>query len=427
METTDTETFALEELFFSTTDERGFIQSSNDVFVRVSKYSCDELVGQPHNVIRHPEMPRVVFQALWSNLNDGRGIAAYVVNQAKDGSPYWVFAMARPIPGGHLSVRLKPTTDLFPVVAGIYEELLAAEKAIEDTGGRRSEAMEVSADLLGRKLQALGFPSYDAFMQVAAVAEVSARRAALRGTEAARGDTGLAHFLDGQLGLVEEYLGLNSHLSERSSSLITLTREASLLGFNVTVAASRLGSDGAPLRALARLMQETGADLVDRASSLARCLDATRSTLEEVGFSVAIASLQNDMSAFLTTEVDQTGCAAEHNITLMNSCLRGDLDTVFATLRSIHENLAIADDLAQELVRDLRTLDAVTRNGQVEATRTTGAGFFVALFERAQDLVLSGLADARAIAATVREFGADEHNEEADTYLRQLDLEMVTQ
>ena len=73
-----TDPFALEELFFSTTDERGFICASNDVFVRVSRYERDELLGQPHNIVRNPVMPRIVFRELWDHLGAGEGIGALV-------------------------------------------------------------------------------------------------------------------------------------------------------------------------------------------------------------------------------------------------------------------------------------------------------------------------------------------------------------
>lgn len=404
------EPFGVGELFFSTTDDRGFIRSSNDVFVRVSRYEVGELEGQPHNVVRHPDMPRVVFRELWDHLKAGQGIGAYVLNRAKDGSPYWVFAVARPIGDGHLSVRLKPTTELFDVVADLYRDLRAAEAAVEADGGRRSDAMEASAALLGERLRAAGFPDYDTFMRVATVAEVMARRAALAAEadpdatpadDAAGTDHGLARFLDQQLGSVEAYLTLNRQLTARSASLVRLTSEASLLGFNVKVAASRLGADGGPLRALAGLMQESGIELVERARSLASCLDTTRSTLEQVGFSIAVASLQNDMSAALVGSEAHGDLRARENIALMSGCLRADLTTVFDSLAAIGTNLTAADDLARDLERSLRMLDAVIGNGQVEVTRTSGASFFVALFERAEALVTSGLDDARQITRAV--------------------------
>ena len=122
--------FDVAELFFSTTNRKGIIQSGNDVFARVSGYTEAELLGQPHNVIRHPDMPRAVFRLLWDYLEAERPIAAYVKNMAKDGRYYWVLATAVPVTGGYLSVRLKPTSDLLPAVEALYAELLAAERAV---------------------------------------------------------------------------------------------------------------------------------------------------------------------------------------------------------------------------------------------------------------------------------------------------------
>ena len=65
------------ELFFSTTDRKGVILSGNDVFVRVSGYSKEEMVGRPHNLVRHPDMPRIVFKQLWDEIGAGRPIASF--------------------------------------------------------------------------------------------------------------------------------------------------------------------------------------------------------------------------------------------------------------------------------------------------------------------------------------------------------------
>ena len=76
--------FAAEELFFSTTDPKGRIQRANSVFERISAYSWNELKNKPHNIIRHPDMPRVVFQLLWDHIQGGHPIVAYVKNLAHD-------------------------------------------------------------------------------------------------------------------------------------------------------------------------------------------------------------------------------------------------------------------------------------------------------------------------------------------------------
>src|SRR4051794_38069039 len=98
--------FAIDELFFSTTDAKGVIRSGNGVFARVSGFELEELVGQAHNVVRHPDMPRAVFRTFWDALGAGRGVAAYVKNIASDGAYYWVMAFAVPaLDGGFVSVR----------------------------------------------------------------------------------------------------------------------------------------------------------------------------------------------------------------------------------------------------------------------------------------------------------------------------------
>jgi len=89
-------TMAEDELIVSKTDTRGIMTYVNDVFLRVSAYPESEVLGQPHNMIRHPDMPRCVFKLLWDTIKSGQEIFAYVVNLAADGAHYWVFAHVTP-------------------------------------------------------------------------------------------------------------------------------------------------------------------------------------------------------------------------------------------------------------------------------------------------------------------------------------------
>lgn len=171
--------FELDELFFSTTDDKGLIKSGNDIFARVSKYPVDEIIGKPHSLVRHPDMPRCVFKLLWEKLHAGRPIAAYVKNLASDGSYYWVVALATPIPGGYLSVRLKPSSAYFQVVQAIYPELRALEKETGDRGEARREGMLLSEQRLNQVLQEEGFSDYDAFMRTFLREELKSRDALL--------------------------------------------------------------------------------------------------------------------------------------------------------------------------------------------------------------------------------------------------------
>ena len=163
--------FGMHEMFFSITDQKGIIKTGNDVFVRVSGYSKDEMVGRPHNLVRHPDMPRIVFKQLWDEIGAGRPIAAYVKNRSADGRFYWVMATVVPIPGGYLSIRIKPSSELFEVAKSIYPELRRVEAEIEGPNGiNRKEAMEASGARLGELLAGAGYDSYDTFMREAASA-----------------------------------------------------------------------------------------------------------------------------------------------------------------------------------------------------------------------------------------------------------------
>lgn len=74
----------------SKTDANGIISFGNDYFIEISGYSKDELIGQPHNIIRHPDMPKIAFKLMWERINSGRNFIALVKNLAKDGRYYWV-------------------------------------------------------------------------------------------------------------------------------------------------------------------------------------------------------------------------------------------------------------------------------------------------------------------------------------------------
>ena len=80
----------------SKTDTKGRITYANAVFRHIADYSEEELLGAPHSILRHPDMPRCVFKLLWDTISTGNEIFAYVINRAKNGDHYWVFAHVTP-------------------------------------------------------------------------------------------------------------------------------------------------------------------------------------------------------------------------------------------------------------------------------------------------------------------------------------------
>ncbi|WP_409189535.1 PAS domain-containing protein [Bradyrhizobium sp. RDM4] len=123
-----------EELIVSKTDLKGRITYANDVFIRMAKYSYAELMGAPHSIIRHPDMPRCVFKLLWDTLQSRQEVFAYVVNLAKDGSHYWVFAHVTPTFDergnviGYHSNRRKPDPAQIERIKPVYQTLCAEER-----------------------------------------------------------------------------------------------------------------------------------------------------------------------------------------------------------------------------------------------------------------------------------------------------------
>ncbi len=125
--------FGEEELIVSKTNLKGHIIYANDVFLRLSKYQPRELMGAPHSLIRHPDMPRCVFKLLWDTIEAKKEIFAYVLNMARDGDHYWVFAHVTPTLDPHQNIvsfhsnRRKPNPAQVEKVTSLYAALRAEE------------------------------------------------------------------------------------------------------------------------------------------------------------------------------------------------------------------------------------------------------------------------------------------------------------
>jgi len=119
----------------SETDEKGRITFCNDYFMEVSGYTQEELIGKPHNIVRHPDMPKVVFKLLWETISQGKNINAVVKNLAKDGRYYWIFtefetrkdADTGEIIGYHAD-RKSISKHVLEIIAELYAELLKIEQ-----------------------------------------------------------------------------------------------------------------------------------------------------------------------------------------------------------------------------------------------------------------------------------------------------------
>lgn len=123
-----------DDFLVSKTDLKGRVVYGNQIFIEFSGYREEELLGQQHNIVRHPDMPRGVFKFLWDTIQQKQECFAYVKNMSKDGAYYWVFANVTPSfdangqVEGYFSVRRKPKAQAVQVVADLYRQMLDAER-----------------------------------------------------------------------------------------------------------------------------------------------------------------------------------------------------------------------------------------------------------------------------------------------------------
>ncbi|MFO0569027.1 MAG: PAS domain-containing protein [Polyangiaceae bacterium] len=158
-------TFGENELIVSKTDLQGRVTYANDVFLRLAGYTEAEILGQPHSLIRHPDMPRAVFKLLWDTIASGKEIFAYVVNMSRNGDHYWVYAHVTPTFGpkgdiiGYHSNRRVPDRDALEKIKPIYELLLREERK----HGAKQDQVRASTALLVEYLKK-NEKTYDEFV-----------------------------------------------------------------------------------------------------------------------------------------------------------------------------------------------------------------------------------------------------------------------
>ncbi len=148
----------------STTDMKGRITSINHDFIEISGYTEEELIGQPHNIIRHPDMPPEAFEDMWNHLKADRPWVGIVKNRCKNGDFYWVKANVTPLREhgrvtGYMSVRTKPTRKEIEEAEALYQKVRAGKASLKPGLPKRIQ----------QKLGSLGISTYFTIAGVAAL------------------------------------------------------------------------------------------------------------------------------------------------------------------------------------------------------------------------------------------------------------------
>lgn len=159
-------TFGRDEIIVSKTDLKGRMTYVNRAFCKVAGYTEMELIGKPHNIIRHPDMPGGAFKLLWDRIQAGHEIFAYVKNLCQDGSYYWVLAHVTPtfdgqgnIVGYHSNRRV-PAPEAVAAVSALYQKTLEVERRFSNP----KKAAEAGLQFLVEQVEKSGLSCYDEFV-----------------------------------------------------------------------------------------------------------------------------------------------------------------------------------------------------------------------------------------------------------------------
>jgi PAS domain S-box-containing protein len=150
--------FDRNDLIVSKTNLKGHITYANDIFIDIAGYREEEVIGQPHNMIRHPDMPRCVFKLLWDTIQAGTELFAYVVNITKNGDHYWVLAHVTPnydasgtLTGYHSTRRVPNPQTIQNIIVPLYRDLRQIEESHTNRKDGISASFQKLLDILADK------------------------------------------------------------------------------------------------------------------------------------------------------------------------------------------------------------------------------------------------------------------------------------
>jgi len=141
-----------DDFIVSKTDLKGRITYVNKIFMDMAEFTEEELLGKPHSIIRHKNMPKAVFKLLWDMVQNREEIFAYVLNTTKNKNDYWVYANVTPSINengkliGYYSVRRRPNPKALKIIEPLYAQMLNAEKS-----GGTDAGTKILTDLLHEK------------------------------------------------------------------------------------------------------------------------------------------------------------------------------------------------------------------------------------------------------------------------------------
>ena len=406
--------FEPQDIFFSTTDLKGVLQNTNRTFDTLSRYSRERLIGSPHNIIRHLDMPAGFFRLIWDDLQSQRPVCGYITNRAVDGLDYRVFATIVPLRQGYLSVRIKPMDGVTRgKVEEAYRRVRAKERDLQARGASRHQLGEFGGRELTGEFQALGFSSLHDMTLATLPREVALLVAAgVRVPAVAPESLGaVARILNTVAAMEKDTNALVFELDEYLR-LITTMEAAHDSARAVEMRVGRIGQlvshdtgNGTQTKAQAlaeRISELTGAAGAELTGLPSR-LQVLHQSVTELRFSVALMRLLTLMvGRFAQSILDGTEVDAVHSLTDLCEALESGFRGLGPVLQAVSTQVAQLNDALRTVTSSLDR--AARRLGQWVDLRGGGAGASGSpVVDEVAQLASRGFPEVRSLAELAAE------------------------